>query len=175
MWFDYWDVNKDGHLSPDELAPALTAAYQVGDLGKQWIESYVNTHYREMAALDPKALLTKNAFLGNEGLLHKLQASEEFISLRAQESPGSGRMPALFRTEGRKKPTAADKEAVKVFTLKLEELRKSFGWEHGKAAPSCSRLIELPPPFAAGDIDPEPLGAHTSPKKALSRLARIDR
>ena len=45
VWFDYWDVNKDGHLSPEELIPALTAAYEVGDLGRQWIESYVNTHY----------------------------------------------------------------------------------------------------------------------------------
>eukprot|EP00438_Fugacium_kawagutii_P013768 Skav232245 [mRNA] locus=scaffold273:60464:71044:- [translate_table: standard] len=47
VWFDYWDVNKDGHLSPEELIPALTAAYEVGDLGRQWIESYVNTHYRQ--------------------------------------------------------------------------------------------------------------------------------
>ena len=29
VWFDYWDVNKDGHLSPEELIPALTAAYEV--------------------------------------------------------------------------------------------------------------------------------------------------
>eukprot|EP00913_Durusdinium_trenchii_P011024 g10348.t1 len=155
VWFDYWDVNKDGHLSPEELIPALTAAYEVGDLGKQWIESYVNTHYREMAALDPNALLTKSAFLGNDGLLHKLQSSEEFISLRGQEDSPRMNMPALFRTEGRKKPTAADKEAVNVFSARLEELRKKFGWEHGKSAPSCSRLLELPPPYPGGDIDPE--------------------
>ena len=52
MWFDYWDVNKDGHLSPEELIPALTAAYEVGDLGRQWIESYVNTHYRPLVLQD---------------------------------------------------------------------------------------------------------------------------
>ena len=52
----------------------------------------------EMAALDPNALLTKNAFLGNDGLLHKLQSSEEFISLRGQEDSPRIKMPALFRT-----------------------------------------------------------------------------
>ena len=37
---------------------------------KQWIESYVNTHYREMAALDPNALLTKSGiFWENDGTL----------------------------------------------------------------------------------------------------------
>lgn len=154
VWFDYWDVNKDGHLSPEELIPALTAAYEVGDLGRQWIESYVNTHYREMAALDPNALLTKNAFLGNDGLLHKLQSSEEFISLRGQEDSPRIKMPALFRTEGRKKPTAADKEAVTVFSARLEEFRKKFGWVPGHAAPSSSRSLQVPAPFAGGDIDP---------------------
>ena len=107
-----------------------------------------------MAALDPNALLTKNAFLGNDGLLHKLQSSEEFISLRGQEDSPRMKMPALFRTEGRKKPTAADKEAVLVFSARLEELRKRFGWEHGERAPESSRAIEVPAPFAGGDIDP---------------------
>ena len=133
--------------------PALIAAYEVGDLGKQWIESYVNTHYREMAALDPGALLTKRAFMGNDGLLHKLQSSDEFISLRSQEDTPRARMPALFRT-GRKKPTAADQEAVKVFSARLEQLQRSFGWEPGKT-PSTARSLEVSAPFAGGDADPQ--------------------
>ncbi|CAE7234236.1 hyd [Symbiodinium sp. CCMP2592] len=156
VWFDYWDANKDGHLSPEELVPALAAAYQVGELGRQWIESYVNTHYREMAALDPNALLTKSAFLGNEGLLHKLQSSEEFISLRGQEDSPGKKMPALFKTEGRKKPTEADKEAVKKFSKALEDLRAKNGWNRaGNAAPSHARLLEVSGPFPGGDSDPE--------------------
>ncbi|OLP88682.1 E3 ubiquitin-protein ligase hyd [Symbiodinium microadriaticum] len=156
VWFDYWDANKDGHLSPEELVPALAAAYQVGELGRQWIESYVNTHYREMAALDPNALLTKSAFLGNEGLLHKLQSSEEFISLRGQEDSPGKKMPALFKTEGRKKPTEADKEAVKKFSKALEDLRAKHGWNRaGNAAPSHARLLEVSGPFPGGDSDPE--------------------
>ena len=136
--------------------PALAAAYQVGELGRQWIESYVNTHYREMAALDPNALLTKSAFLGNEGLLHKLQSSEEFISLRGQEDSPGKKMPALFKTEGRKKPTEADKEAVKKFSKALEDLRAKNGWNRaGNAAPSHARLLEVSGPFPGGDSDPE--------------------
>eukprot|EP00931_Biecheleriopsis_adriatica_P037600 TRINITY_DN21558_c0_g1_i2.p1 TRINITY_DN21558_c0_g1~~TRINITY_DN21558_c0_g1_i2.p1 ORF type:complete len:1193 (-),score=238.94 TRINITY_DN21558_c0_g1_i2:100-3678(-) len=155
VWFDYWDEKKTGHLAPEELIPALAAAYKVGDLGRQWIETYVHTHYRELAALDPDALLTKHAFQGNNGLLQNLQSSEEFISLRGQEDSPGKKMPAVFRTEGRKKPTANDQEAIAKFSKALEALRSRYGWHLGQNAPEKARDLEVKAPFAGGDSDPE--------------------
>eukprot|EP00930_Biecheleria_cincta_P026170 TRINITY_DN18495_c0_g1_i1.p1 TRINITY_DN18495_c0_g1~~TRINITY_DN18495_c0_g1_i1.p1 ORF type:complete len:1019 (-),score=169.32 TRINITY_DN18495_c0_g1_i1:61-3117(-) len=153
VWFDYWDRNKDGHLNPQELTAALTAAYRAGELGQRWIETYVNTHYRELAALDPNAVLTKHALLGSNGLLQKLQSSEEFISLRDQEDSPGKKMPAMFRTELRKFPTANDQEAMARFGKAMERLRRQYGWVIGKPPPDTARPLSVRAAFAGGDCD----------------------
>lgn len=151
LWFDYWDKNRDGILSPEELIPALAAAYQAGDLGRQWIETYVRTHYRELA---PGAQLTREAMLGDKGMLHMLQSSEEFISLRAKEEAGLAKMPAIFRTEGRLRPTTFDRQVLTEFAARLEATKAHNGWMPGRPPPPSAKPLEVRAPFAGGDSDP---------------------
>jgi len=149
LWFDYWDKNRNGVLGPAELIPALAAAYQVGDLGRQWIETYVHTHYRELA---PGAQLTKDNMLGDKGMLHMLQSSEEFISLRSQEE-GVSKMPAIFRTEGRQRPTSFDRQILEEFGQRVEAVRSHHGWAPGRPPPPAARPLEVRAPFAGGESD----------------------
>mmetsp|Transcript_10273 Transcript_10273/g.35977 ORF Transcript_10273/g.35977 Transcript_10273/m.35977 type:complete len:1199 (+) Transcript_10273:66-3662(+) len=151
VWFDFWDKSSNGILEPDELIPALAAAYNAGDLARQWIETYVHTHYRELVH---GAALTKATMLGDNGLLHLLQSSEELIALRAREDAGSSQMPAIFRTEGRKLATAFDKAALEAFTVRVDDLAQRHGWRPGRPAPNSARALEVRAPFAGGSSDP---------------------
>mmetsp|Transcript_66584 Transcript_66584/g.144594 ORF Transcript_66584/g.144594 Transcript_66584/m.144594 type:complete len:1189 (-) Transcript_66584:42-3608(-) len=151
VWFEFWDKSRNGFLEPEELVPALAAAYHTGELGKQWIETYVHAHYRELAH---GALLNKERMLGDGGLLHQLQSSEEFIALRANEDLPTAQMPAIFREEGLgRKPVEFEKDMLAAFAAHMDELRRQHGWLPNTPAPRTAKLLEVPAPFAGGSAD----------------------
>ncbi|CAE8634509.1 unnamed protein product [Polarella glacialis] len=154
VWFDYWDKSKTNQLEPEELIAALAAAYQVGEVGRRWIETYVHIHYQKLSAIDPHSMMTKIALLSDGGLLHVLQSSDEFVLLRGKENKTSARMPAIFQTEGHKRPTAADKAAVDKIGTFLAAFRRQLGLRPGQPALRNARVLEVRAPFAGGDSDP---------------------